>query len=204
MSVVVHEEGRPVGRGTASSRKEPGHELTPENTPAGVVLAIPTPVDVTRIDPVERAWVGGLLNATAGTAREATERLFPGALADERLAVVARAVWRVAGAGERPGWTAVGEAGRGLVRPADHGRFMALLVDLTDVSSAPRGAGELVAQWPLLVDRAARRAVSVVAERLRAGVDEQSDGGMLAAGLREAAAELLEVAVRLEGPEVSS
>lgn len=194
---IAKNEGRPALNGTASTRHDTGHELTPDSTVGVPVLALPSPVDVSRLDPVERAWTGGLLCASATVAREATEGLFPGALADERLAVVARAVWRVAGAGELPSWSAVGEAARGMVRPADHARFLALLVDLTDVTSAPRGAGELVAQWPALVDQAARRAAGVALERLRYAIDEQADGELLAAGLREVAGDLSAAAARL-------
>ena len=86
---------------------------------------------------------------------------------------------------------------RGMVRPADHARFMALLVDLSDVASAPRGAGELVAQWPTLVDQAARRIASVALERVRHAIDEQVDSELLAAGFREAAGDLSAAAHRL-------
>ncbi|TDP78438.1 hypothetical protein DEU31_1892 [Brachybacterium sp. AG952] len=191
-------EGRPAANGTASTRQDTGHELASDSTAGVPVLALPSPVDVSRLDPVERAWTGGLLCASADVARDATDALFRGALADERLAVVARAVWRVSGAGERPSWTSVGEAARGMVRPADHGRFLALLVDLSDVTSAPRGAGELIAQWPALVDHAARRAAGVALERLRHAIDDQVDGDLLAAGLREAAEDLTEAAAQLD------
>lgn len=193
---IAQNEGRPAVNGTALEVQD--STAAPENTRCVPVLAVPVPVDVSRLDLVERAWTGGLLCASAAVAREATEGLFPGVLADQRLAVVARAVWRVAGAGERPSWSAVGEAARGMVRPADHANFMELLVDLADVTSAPRGAGELVAQWPALVDRAARRAAGVTLERVRHALDEQADGGLLAAGLREAAGDLTAAAARLE------
>lgn len=193
---IAQNEGRPTVNGTALEVQD--STAAPENTRCVPVLAVPVPVNVSRLDAVERAWTGGLLCASAAVAREATEALFPGALADERLAVVARAVWRVARAGERPSWTAVGEAARGMVRPADHARFMALLVDLTDVASAPRGAGELDAQWPALVDRAARRAAGVALERVRHAIDEQADGATLAAALRDAAGDLTAAADRLE------
>lgn len=202
MSVADQRESRPGGNGAASNRQESGHALTVDSTGSGPVLALPSPVDVSGLDPVERAWTGGLLLASAAVAREATEALFPGALADERLAVVARAVWRVAGVGEPPSWSAVGDAARPMVRPADHARFLALLVDLSDVTSAPRGAGELVAQWPALADQAARRAARVVLERVRHGVDEQTDGHLLAAGLRDAAGDLAAAADRLDGSGV--
>lgn len=193
---VAQSEGRPAVNGTALEVQD--STAAAENTRCVPVLAVPVPVDVSRLDAVERAWTGGLLCASAAVAREATEGLFPGVLADERLAVVARAVWRVAGAGERPSWTAVGEAARGMVRPADHARFMALLVDLTDVASAPRGAGELDAQWPALVDSAVRRTAGVALERVRHAIDEQADSATLAAALRDAAGYLTAAADRLE------
>lgn len=197
-------ESRPGAQpGTASIELEPkGLLFAPDST--GAVLALPSGVDVSRVDPVERAWVGGLLCASAAEAHEATGRLFPGALADERLAVVARAVWRASGAGERPTWSVVGDAARGMVRPADHCRFLALLVDLSDVSSAPRGAGEVIAQWPALVDQAARRAALVAVERVRHGTDEQTDVDLLAACYRGAAADLVAAADRLDGLVVAS
>ena len=193
---IAQNEGRPAVNGTALEVQD--STAAPENTRCVPVLAVPVPVNVSRLDAVERAWTGGLLCASAARAREATEGLFSGVLADERLAVVARAVWRVARAGERPSWTAVGEAARGMVRPADHARFMALLVDLTDVASAPRGAGELVAQWPALVDSAVRRSAGVALERVRHAIDEQADGATLAAALRDAAGDLTAAADRLE------
>lgn len=202
MTMGANERGRPALNGTASDRPRTGHELALEPTGGGPVLAMPTHVDVSRLDPVERAWVGGLLCASAEVARESVGRLFPGAIADERLAVVARAVWRTTAAGECPTWSAVGQAARGMVRPVDHPRFMALLVDLSDVSSAPRGAGELVAQWPALIDSAARRAAEVAIERLRHTLDEQADGELLAVGLREAAGDLAAAAEPLSSPEV--